>query len=189
MAESLSSAADHGRNTPYVTQAVALGFHTELDALDSEAKGLREARKKVMLRVKQAGINLAGFKRARSDRERSGVEREALDGEYRRQLAWLSKPVGFQPSMDLNEAVDDGMRALNVHELHRIDTEGFEAGKAGHKRETNSYTPGTEAYQRFDTAWLRGQSAIASSLAPDGSGNGVKRRPGRPRKDQTPAQQ
>lgn len=184
MAESLSSAAEHGRNTPDVTQAVSLGFHSEMDALDNEAKGLREARKKLRLRIKQAGIQLRGFDRARHDAERSSAEREAEDREYRRQMAWMSKPVGFQPSMDLDEAVDEGLRALNVHELHRVDNEGMAAGEAGWKRERNPWSLGTEAYQRWDAAWLRGQAAIASTLN-GGSANGdgtPKRGRGRPRK-------
>lgn len=189
MAESLNAAAEHGRNTPDVTQAISLGFHSEMDAIDSEAQGLREARKKLRLRVKQAGIELRGFDRARKDAERSSAEREAEDREYRRQMAWMSKPVGFQPSMDLDEAVDEGLRALNVHELHRVDNEGIEAGQAGRKRDSNPWSIGTEAYQRFDAAWLRGQAALASTLnggsAAANGGDPPKRGRGRPRKDQS----
>jgi hypothetical protein len=185
MAEPLSSAAEQGRNSTDVTQAVSLGFHSEMDAIDNEAKGLREARKKLRLRIKQAGIQLRGFDRARHDAERSSAEREAEDREYRRQMAWMSKPVGFQPSMDLDDAIDEGLRALNVHELHRIDNEGFEAGKDGWKRERNPWSLSTEAYQRWDVAWLRGQAAIASTLNGSTSstnGSEAPRRRGRPRK-------
>jgi hypothetical protein len=186
MAESLSSVSD-GRNTPDVTQAVSLGYHSEMDTLDNEARGLREARKKLRLRIKQAGINLKGFDRARKDFERPAVDREAEDMEYRRQMAWAAKPVGFQPHLDLGEEVEEGIQALNVHELHRIDTDGFEAGKEGHKRELNPWSLGTEAHQRWDTAWLRGQSTIASTL---GGGNGeVRRGRVRPRKDAGAEQQ
>jgi hypothetical protein len=174
MAESLSSAAEHGRNTPDVTQAISLGFHDEMDGIDAEAKGLRDARKKLRLRIKQAGIQLKGFDRARIDRDRSAEEREAEDREYRRQMAWMSKPVGWQPSLDLDEAVDEGLRALNVHELYRVDTEGLEAGGGGRKRESNPWSIGTEAYQRWDAAWLRGQARIASTLnGGAGEGNGA----------------
>lgn len=194
MAESLSSAAEHGRNTPDVTQAISLGFHDEMDGLDEEAKGIREARKKLRLRIKQAGIELRGFDRARIDRERSAAEREAEDREYRRQMAWFSKPVGFQPSLDIDEAVEEGLRALNVHELHRVDTEGFEAGQGGRRRDSNPWSIGTEAFQRFDAAWIRGQAVIASSLngGSGGSANGgdpPKRGRGRPRKVQPDAEQ
>jgi hypothetical protein len=183
MAESLNSGAEHGRNSVDVTQAISLEFHTEMDDLDNEAKGLREARKKLRLRVKQAGINLIGFDRARKDRDRSGVDREALDLEYRRQLAWMSKPVGFQPHLDLDEAVDEGMQALNVHELKRVDNDGFEGGHNGRRRDSNPWTPGTESAQRWDSAWIRGQSAIASTLSEKGNGEVVPRRRGRPRKN------
>lgn len=186
MAESLAAAAEHGRNTPDVTQAISLGFHDEMDAIDLEAEGLRTARKRLRLRIKQAGIELRGWDRARRDRDRSAAEREAEDREYRRQMAWQMKPVGFQPSLDIDEAVEEGLHALNVHELHRIDTEGFEAGQGGRKRDSNPWSLGTEAYQRWDTAWIRGQSILASSLngsAPTKDSNGVQKRGrGRPRK-------
>jgi len=183
MAESLNSAAEHGRNTPDVTQAVSLGFHSEMDAIDSEAKGLREARKKLRLRIKQAGIQLRGFDRARHDAERSSAEREAEHREYLRQMAWMSKPVGFQPSMDLDEAVEDGLRAMNVHELHRIDNEGLEAGQSGRKRDSNPWSLSTEAFQRWDAAWLRGQASIADTLHGGSNGTTARRGPGRPRKN------
>jgi hypothetical protein len=193
MAESLSSAAEHGRNTPDVTQAISLGFHDEMDAIDSEARGLREARKKLRLRVKQAGIELRGFDRARVDRERSGAERDAEDREYRRQMAWFMKPVGFQPSLDIDEAVEEGLRALNVHELHRIDTEGFEAGQSGRRRDSNPWPVGQESAQRWDVAWIRGQSLLAGTLgggsAPAANGGDPPRRRGRPRKVQPDAEQ
>lgn len=192
MAESLSSAAEHGRNTPDVTQAVSLGFHDEMDAIDLEAGALRNARKKLRLRVKQAGIDLRGFDRSRKDRDRSAAEREAEDREYRRQMAWQMKPVGFQPSLDIDEAVEEGLKALNVHELHRVDTEGFDAGQGGRKRESNPWSLGTEAYQRWDAAWIRGQAVIASSLnggSANGSGGEPRRGRGRPRKNQPDAGQ
>lgn len=193
MAESLSSAAEHGRNTPDVTQAVSLGFHDEMDAIDNEAKGLREARKKLRLRIKQAGVELRGFDRARIDRDRSAAEREAEDREYRRQMAWQMKPVGFQPSLDIDEAVEEGLRALNVHELHRIDTEGFEAGQSGRRRDSNPWPVGQESAQRWDTAWIRGQSLLAGTLGGGSSAaaanGGEPRRRGRPRKVQPDAGQ
>jgi ribosome modulation factor len=183
LAESLNAAAEHGPNTPDVTKAVSLGFHTEMDAIDNEAKGLREARKTLRLRIKQSGIQLRGFDRSRVDRDRSSEEREAEDREYRRQMAWMSKPVGFQPSLDIADAIDEGLAALNVHEMHRVDTEGFEAGQSGRRRDSCPWSQGTEAAQRWDQAWIRGQSTLAGTLSGDASGNGVERRGrGRPRK-------
>jgi hypothetical protein len=186
MAEPLSSVTD-ARNSADVSQAIILGFDMELDDLDREAKAITESRKKIRLRMKQAGINIRGFDRARKDAQLSGVEREAIDHEYRRNMAWRAKPVGFQPALDLDEAIDEGMRALNVHELHRVDTDGLESGKNGRRRDSNNWTPGTEAYQRWDNAWLRGQAMIASTLSNSGGGAQdndppQKRGRGRPRK-------
>jgi ribosome modulation factor len=65
--------------------------------------------------------------------------------------------------------------AVNVHELKRIDHEGEAAGKAGHHRDANPYTPGTEYAQRWDSAWLRGQAELAETLGPE-----TPKRRGRP---------
>jgi hypothetical protein len=183
------------RNSSDVTQAVSLGFHDQYDDADRAVADAVAERKDLRKKIKASGINMKGFDRARADRVRSGSDREAEDFEYRRQMAWMSKPVGFQATMD--DVVDEGLAALNVHELHRVDNDGFDAGKNGHKRGNNPWTPGTEAFQRWDSAWVRGQAEIASTLsgkAPNGAGTATaadaatapKRGRGRPPKARQP---
>lgn len=159
-----------------------------MQAVADARADLKERKENIRDRLGPAGYK--AFMRTAKDRETSGEERELEDQWYRRQMAWLQKPVGFQPAFDL-KSDDPGLAALNTMELKRIDSEGFEAGRAGHSRDRNTYTPGTEAFARWDTAWLRGQAEIASSLANNTSaadaaraaganGNGGQRRRGRP---------
>lgn len=170
MAQSLSDLHSAGGNDG-VSRAVFLELltrHEEVDLqiLDAkeEVRSLNRQRKTIRKTAEADGINVEALDRYLVDSKRSGSEREAVERQYRRYMAFSLKPVGFQPGMDFTTD-DPGMAALNTTELKRIDNEGFAAGKAGHSREANSYSPGHEAFQRWDTAWLRGQGEIASSLA------------------------
>lgn len=187
MAQSLASAGPASN----VTQATFLDFLGKYDDADALVADAVNERKDLRKAIKGAGINLAAFDRARIDADKSGDKREAEELEYRRYMAWRNKPVGFQPSMDL--APSDPMAALSTYTLHQIDTEGFAAGKGGKTRTINSYTPGTEAWSRWDTAWVRGQADNAAGLAktPEAAAAAraagepaPKRGRGRPRKEQ-----
>jgi hypothetical protein len=195
--------ADPLRSAQGSNQVSQAGYLEFIDSYADADKAVADAvadRKDLRAKIKAAGIPLAAFDRSRRDSEKSGEIREAEEIWYRRMMTWRQKPVGFQASMDMaaGGAVDPGLAALSTSELKRIDMEGFEAGKGGRRKDSNSYTPGTEAYQRWDTAWLRGQAEIASTLgdpapkrgrgrppkAAEAPANGAKRGRGRPRKDQ-----
>lgn len=162
MAEALSERQRVGAN---VTQASYLEFLDRYEDADNVCAAATASRKDLRAAIKAAGIPLASFDRTRRDSKKSGDVREHEEGWYRRMMGWRNKPVGFQASMDLPDDGDAGLKALNVHELKTIDNEGFNSGKASHRRDSNSYTPGTEAYTRWDNAWLRGQAEIAEGLA------------------------
>lgn len=162
MAESLAH-AQIGDNS--VSQGAFLAFLDRYSDADTAVEEAVSDRKNLRSEIKAAGIPLHAFDRARKDLEKSGTVRENEEGWYRRMMAWARKPVGFQASLDMPSS-DPDLAAFNTHELHGIDTQGLEAGKNGRRRDSNSYTPGTEAYQRWDTAWVRGQASIAERMAP-----------------------
>jgi hypothetical protein len=170
LAQSLSDLHSAGGNGG-VSRAVFLELLTRHEDVDrqildakEEVRSLNRQRKTIRKTAEADGINVEALDRYLVDSKRSGSEREAVERQYRRYMAFSLKPVGFQPGMDFTTD-DPGLAALNTAELKRIDNEGFAAGKAGQSREANSYSPGHEAFQRWDTAWLRGQGEIASSLA------------------------
>jgi len=72
-------------------------------------------------------------------------------------MIFLQKPVGHQAALDLSVALP------TVADLKRVDREGFQAGKGGDRADRNSYSPGTEAYARWHTAWLRGQAELVKA--------------------------
>lgn len=180
MAESLRNST---QGNEFGNAAQFLGWLGRYADCDAEVADAVQARKDLRAEIKAAvgKEGLIAFDRARKDADMSGELREKRERAYRQFMAWQSKPIGFQASMDL--PTDEAARALNVHELKRIDNEGEAAGKAGRKRDSNPWTPGTEGYQRWDTAWMRGQAEIAETLA-----NQPQPRRGRPpgAKDKNP---
>lgn len=159
-----------------VTQATFLQFLDRKRTVDQRVLEALADRKALDQAVKSAGIPVKVWKRAIVAAGQSGEIREEEDRWYARMMEWQLKPVGFQATMD--PELDPNRAALNVHTLKSIDLEGFEAGKGGRRRDSNTYSPGTEAHQRWDTAWLRGQAEIADTLKPTAE---AKRGRGRPR--------
>lgn len=187
MAQSLSSAiGQNGDNS--VTQAVFLDYlsrHEDADAAIEDAKetvrSLNRVKKNLRKTISAEGINIEVFDRALEDGKKSGETRDAEDRQYRRYMAFQHKPIGLQVGMDFTSP-DPGLMALNKLELGRIDAQGYQAGNGGHPRESNTFSLGTEAYQAWDSAWVRGNADFES----DGLGEqpaAPKRGRGRPRKN------
>lgn len=169
----------HNNAPPQISQAMVLELIEELDDADQEVATGVGHRKDVRLKAKGLGINLAALDRARKLATQSGEKREAEDRELRRYMAWMGKPLGHQAEMfDQTEtARGNGIdtAAISEHQVHQVDTGGSVAGKAGHDRGSNPWSPGTYLYQIWDTGWMRGQEALAQTLVEE-----PKRRPGRP---------
>lgn len=176
MAEALSGAGI-GHN---LSRASFLEFCTEFDQIERElqdaqetVRSIRKRRKDYRKDMAANGVDIDMFDRMLADSELTAEERRARDFEYRRYMEWQSKPVGFQPSIDL-QSDDPAERAMNVHELHAIDGEGYDAGRGGLRRDGNPWRPGTEPHQRWDNAWMRGQASLVGEMGqPNGhAGNG-----------------
>jgi hypothetical protein len=205
MAEALRDAAG-----PNLTRATFIEFCTKHDEVERELadvaetkRSLNKRRKDIRKNMGAAGIDVDMFDRMRADLELTPEEREANARDLAQYMAWMQAPAGFQASMDF-QSDDPGERAYNVHELHAIDGEGFDAGKTGRRADSNPYRPGTEGHARWHNAWNRGQQLAVESMGggapqpePAAAANGHaaapapeappdppegKRRPGRPRK-------
>lgn len=196
MADPLSGAAQQGHNgtSPVgdATKALMYDYLERNEDIVDGRKALNKQKRELVAEIEKAGIPKEAWEHFLKTREQAGVIRERIDAAWRKLQEWDAKPVGLQASMDLTAG--HGVPDLNVQELKRVDNEGFKAGKAGSKRDGNPYTPGTEAYARFDTAWMRGQAEIAASMGPGaGAADGEKRGRGRPKgsvnkpKEPTPA--
>jgi hypothetical protein len=171
-----------------VSKASFLQFideYTDVDAAVAEAVGMR---KDLRARIKGAGLNLSAFDRARKEAEKSGERREAEDREYRRNLEWLGKPLGYQSTMgypagpaangeDREDRLAAEEAAVSEHQAHQVSDAGHTAGKQGRARDQNPWTPGTYLHQVWDGGWNIGAEALAQSQLP--SDTAPKRR-GRP---------
>jgi hypothetical protein len=207
MAEALRDAAG-----PNLTRATFIEFCTKHDEIERELadvaetkRSLNKRRKDIRKNMGAAGIDIDMFDRMRDDLELTPEEREARTRDLAQYMAWMQAPAGYQASMDF-QSDDPGERAYNVHELHAIDGEGFDAGKTGRRADSNPYRPGTEGHARWHNAWNRGQQLAVEAMgggapAPAAEPNGHaeapepeavpdppqgKRRPGRPRKPHPP---
>lgn len=128
------------------------------------------------------------FERAIEDRLKPGAERQREDTLYRQAMAWFGRPL-VQTAFDFETS-----RAAGVAQLHSIDLEGFEAGKNGHNEDANTWSPGTEQFSRWHTAYVRGreefmkgQKEIAEKMGPaPAAAAGTTTRRGRPRRDGLP---
>lgn len=181
MAEKLS-AERAGAN---VTRASFLEFVEKHEAIDDElaehqetGRSIRRRRKDLRKTITNSGIVLAEFDRHLVDEKRSGEEREAADWAYRLYMQWRGKPIGFQGDLGLAPDSQADIAAFDVHQLKRVDHEGFDAGKAGDRADRNSYSPGTEAFARWHSAWLRGQAVAVEE--------GIKRPDDPPRRGRRP---
>jgi ribosome modulation factor len=180
MAEALRDAGV-GHN---LTRPTFIEFCTKHDEVEKELAEIAETRRSLNRRRKDlrknmgaAGIDIEMFDRMRADLDLTPEEREAQQIDYVRYMEWMRAPVGFQPSMDL-QTDDPGERAFNVHELHAIDGEGFDAGRNGRRRDSNPYRPGTEAHQRWDNAWGRGQQVAVEAMGGEDAPKRRGRKPG-----------
>jgi hypothetical protein len=172
------------------TQAGFLAFYDEYRDVDDAVAAAVGQRKDLRARIKGAGFGLAAFDRARAEAEKSGERREAEDREYRRNMEWLGKPVGFQSTMGFPRAVQTGEAAssaangkdhdaVSEHQRKQVEAGGFACGAAGHARESNPWTPGTVLYQTWDISWVSGAEELAQRQV---GSDGKRRRPrGRPR--------
>jgi ribosome modulation factor len=169
-------AATSGDSDGNVTKASFLAFfdeYTDVDAAVAEAVGMR---KDLRARIKGAGLNLHAFDRARKEAEKSGERREAEDREYRRNLEWLGKPLGYQSTMGFPAAANGEdcearlaaeEAAVSEHQAHQVSDAGHTAGKAGRARDQNPWTPGSYLHQVWDGGWNVGAEALAQSRIPD----------------------
>jgi hypothetical protein len=175
MAEPLSGLnAGHNGGSPVgdATAAIVFDYLDRYEEADERVKVANKARKELRTEIEKTGIPLEAWDSFRRDREKPGHLRQRIDAARAQLMEWDLKPVGYQGQMEFKAEVAD---------LKRVDGEGFDAGKTGIKREANPFTPGTEIFVRWDTAWLRGYAENPAATQGDGGENGeVRRRRGRP---------
>lgn len=118
-------------------------------------------------RVEALGVPYDILLEAVRESKMSGSERERLYEHRARMLAFLDRPIPTY-QQDFFESPEERRKGM-VARLRVIDGMGEDAGLQGFDRhESNTYSPGSEEYQRFDTGWLRGdEKREAKSKAQD----------------------
>ena len=183
MAQQLASNPPAGTNgipvLPGVSQALFLEYVERHRVLSQQVSEASQDRKDFLGKVKTefGKPGYRAFLAALKAAEQPGEDREIQHLSFRRMMEWLNKPLGFQEDM-FSAPEKSNVVPLDVGQIKLVDAEGEAAGRGGKRRESNPWTPSTEQYERWDTAWLRGQSQIAATLKPDDDGEPKRR--GRP---------
>jgi hypothetical protein len=86
-------------NSAHNIRAEFLDLVAAYDSADAAVAEAQRERRKIKLRVKEAGFNIRAFDRARRESSRDYEEREGFDQEYRRFMVWLGMPLGTQGDM------------------------------------------------------------------------------------------
>lgn len=143
-------------------------FLEEYTEADNRVKTANNQRKELRDRIKAALGDpdlVEAFDRARKGRDLSGAYRQKQDAAYAQLMAFDRKPVGYQARLGVGE--DGQPLPMTQAEAARIDLEGLEAGKAKWSREDNPYISGSDEFDRWDTAWRRGQAKLGADLTDD----------------------
>lgn len=198
MAETLRANGGGVPNAKPLGEEEFLTLLQELETAESAhmaAVELCKAPKKKLKEVKEkigARMPMAAFDRMREDVYKPGSQRQQEDAAYRQAMAWMGKPVLFQEEFSFSP------KTAGEAEMHRIDGEGYEAGKAGHSSDDNPWTPGEERFARWQSAWSRGftefveeQKRLAAEMGPKAGDPPRRGRPpgsrNKPKDGETPA--
>jgi ribosome modulation factor len=183
MAEALREVVGHN-SLSRLAMVDWVGKHEDIERELAEVaetrRSLNRQRKDLRKNMAATGVDLDMFDRMRADLELTPEEREQRAIKFRQYWEWMSLPEGTQSEMDLAA----GEARYDVHQLHAIDGEGYDAGLARARADTNPYPTGSEAHQRWLNAWTRGQEAAVHSQMGNGAAAEAvpKPRRGRPRK-------
>jgi hypothetical protein len=110
-------------------------------------------------------------------------ELQRLDAEYRRDMAWLGRPLGYQedwiggPAPQANGEDDD---AIAPHQVRQVELAGLRAGHEGNNRDSNPWSEDSFLHQVWDDHWLAGQAELAGNIGqapPDGAARRGRGRP------------
>jgi hypothetical protein len=167
-----------------VSKADLQGFIEEYKLADEEVASALKGRRDVRNRIKESGFDPDSFDWSRSSAELSGELRERQFYEYRRNLAWMDKPVGDAYVAGMGNGVDgiepgtrisDEEATIADATRDRVEVAGYDAGYAGAERRDNPWTPGSLLAGDWDNGWQRGEATRAEE-----GDDAPKRKPGRP---------
>jgi hypothetical protein len=142
--------------------------------------------------AKADGIDLDALRLLEKLADLDTDEAELQLRHLRQYAAWIELPIGSQLNF-FGEATTANPKAAEFREWSAGGV-GFDAGKAGHTRDTNPHKAGSAEHVAWDKswsngnkAWLKGQKQIAGEMKANGKAHGKasgggKASVGRPRK-------
>jgi ribosome modulation factor len=173
-----------------VSQDDLLAYIDEYRIADEGVASALKQRRDVRQRIKESGFDIDAFDRTREEADKSGELRERQFHEFRRNMAWIGKPVGegyVEAEVNGNEPTvkpTDEETQISDAQLDRIEDAGYLAGYDGRERSANPWTPGSYTASTWDNGWQRG-SATRTEEGEDAPKRGPGRPPGARNKPKT----
>jgi hypothetical protein len=158
-----------------VTQADLQAYLEEYRLADEAVAEKLKDRRSTRQQVKESGFDIDAFDWSRKSAELSGELRERQFYEYRRNLAWMNKPVGNGYDPDPNGESVEPETEISDKQRERVEDAGVMAGYDGRERSANPWTPGSLLAQDWDNGWQRGEATRTEE-----GDDAPKRGPGRP---------
>lgn len=126
-----------------------------------QAKGVHQS---AFTAAKEAGCDTDAIRLAHKLDKQDAGQVQILYANVARVLDITDSPLGTE---QLNLF---GLIAPPKPAEEKPSVRGLKAGEAGVDRSHNPHTPGSEAFEEYDSAWVKGQQRIASRMAEGTSG-------------------
>jgi hypothetical protein len=129
--------------------------------------------------AKADGIDLDALKLLEKFADLDTDEAELQLQHLRQYAAWIELPIGSQLNFFADAKAPTANPQAEEFREWSAGGVGFDAGKAGHTRDTNPHRAGSAEYVAWDKswsngnkAWLKGQKQIAGQMKANGNANG-----------------
>jgi hypothetical protein len=167
-----------------VSRATILEFFDEYDQADNTVAEAVGFRKDLLARMTGEGIRVPAYIQMRKLSRQSGEEREKHDRAVRYYMACIGKPLGIGTAAAAEAPTPEEDRSITEHQRRKVHGDGVAAGRAGHARDTNSWSPGSLLYAIYDEGWREGAEALAQTTVQEepaaANGEAAPKRLGRP---------
>ena len=195
-AATLAEASSHN-----VPPAVFLKHYREIRDLKQAHAETGTAIARAKKAAKNDGVDLDALKILEKLADLDTDEAELQIKHLQIYAGWLELPIGTQLNIwGKPEAATVDAKAAEEQREWAAGGKGYEAGEAGHERETNPHEPGSAEYAAWDKSWARGhkvflndQKKIAGEMGKAANGaNGTNghtapRKRGRPKSSEAQA--
>jgi hypothetical protein len=158
----------------------SLPVHRELKAAQELVSSVNGRLRNIYKRAKESGVSEKAIARLLKERLLDPEEVTKDLHDYIRARAIISPMPQEQVDM-FAELLSSSVEAETAEliALDKVYDDGYLAGSEGGNRDRNPHAPGSEQYDAWDRAWIKGQEKIVASLTPKKRGRPPKPKEGK----------